>query len=338
MEKGSRDPVWAEREAGGDDPFARAARAEWERPGETEAASDPTLTLAGPLAARSPDPLEETAERALTGACSFDDVLRAERRRGFVAGASIGAVAGAVLAGAIVAMVSGSGTLPAPEPQDAERVAAPRTPEPLAGLDLRDTPRAAAREAPVAAAPTPPSAPAPAPEPAPRASRAPRARAAAPASAPVPGVAAPAEGMPPPADRAVVAPPPTPSKEAAERPAAPVEAPSTPAVKPETPAAPEAAARRLDEEVAAALRARRHTLDGCVASAAPDGAEARPQRLRLELTLEPGGTVSGAQFDDAAVDASPLGACLAGVVESMSFPPFEGEPVRLALPLRLGAD
>jgi hypothetical protein len=98
------------------------------------------------------------------------------------------------------------------------------------------------------------------------------------------------------------------------------------------------AQRRLDEEVAAALRARRQTLDGCVAATAAEGAEPPPQRLRLVLTLEPGGEVSGAQFDDAEVDASPLGACLAGVVQSMSFPPFEGEPVRLALPLRLGAE
>ncbi|HEX9051000.1 MAG TPA: hypothetical protein VF841_10745, partial [Anaeromyxobacter sp.] len=59
--------------------------------------ADDEPTILGPLAERDPNaPLDESAEYAVTGAVTFDEVLRRTRRQGFVAGAAAGGLAGAV--------------------------------------------------------------------------------------------------------------------------------------------------------------------------------------------------------------------------------------------------
>ncbi len=52
--------------------------------------------------------------------------------------------------------------------------------------------------------------------------------------------------------------------------------------------------------------------------------------------IEPSGRVSDARIDDPLVEATPLGVCLVRIAGGMSFRPFDGEPVRVALPLRHG--
>jgi hypothetical protein len=98
-----------------------------------------------------------------------------------------------------------------------------------------------------------------------------------------------------------------------------------------------APARQLDErEVAAALRARRDAFDACVAATSGDAASARGHRFRVSVVIEPSGQVSDARIDDPQIDATPLGACLIRLAQTMSFAPFDGEPVRVDVPLRFG--
>jgi hypothetical protein len=98
-----------------------------------------------------------------------------------------------------------------------------------------------------------------------------------------------------------------------------------------------APARQLDErEVAAALRARRDAFDACVAATSGDAASARGHRFRVSVVIEPSGQVSDARIDDPQIDATPLGACLIRLAQTMSFAPFDGEPVRVEVPLRFG--
>jgi hypothetical protein len=345
MGNGSRDRL-AEREATGDDPFARAARDAGERAGRPDPELEQTLTLIGPLAARDPEPAGAgSAEQVVTGSFSFDDLLRSARRRGFAAGVAAGVLAGAAVAAAVLAIAGGPETLASVErpspPAAAARAPSPvaasdPSPETPAGLDLRG----ARADAPPAARVPPASSPSAL---SPPASRSPETRAARPRRAAPAAPAAVAKPATPVAPRVPEEPATAGAAPAAAAPAASAapRAPDTalqPAAVAQPRDVPATPPRRLDEEVAAALRARAETLDGCVAATLADGAAVRPNRVRLFLTLDPGGRVSDARFDDAEVDASPLGSCLAGVAQAMSVPPFDGEPVRLALPLRLGRE
>jgi hypothetical protein len=103
------------------------------------------------------------------------------------------------------------------------------------------------------------------------------------------------------------------------------------------PAPPRADVQPLDEqELSAALRARRDALDACVSATPGDADPPRGQRFRLLVVIEPSGLVSDARIDDLQVEATPLGVCLVRIAEGMSFRPFDGDPVRVALPLRHG--
>jgi hypothetical protein len=103
---------------------------------------------------------------------------------------------------------------------------------------------------------------------------------------------------------------------------------------PERPAAP--AARQLEErEVSAALDARREAMAGCIEAHPADVAEARGRRFHLVVTVDQTGRVERARLDDADLGATALGSCLVRLARELRFEPFDGEPVRVELPLRL---
>jgi hypothetical protein len=188
---------------------------------------------------------------------------------------------------------------------------------------------------------------------------------AAPAAEPAPVAAAPAQATPspkPPAERPRETPPrpkapkpsaaaaapaspplaaPAPVQEAAP-PAEPAAAPPpAPAAAPEPAAAPAPVAARKSlqpEDVIPVVRARRGDFDACIAKAVEAGTPGKwlGRRVDLLVFVSPTGRVSSAAVDDPEVEPTELGACLRVVARQMVFPPFQGEAVPLALPLRLG--
>jgi len=311
------------------DPFAQSA-------GSHDRA--PTLRL--PLAKR--DPLaraDESTEFRITGEVSFDDVLRRTRWRGFLAGCAAGALAAALVA-AVLAL---SG--PRATPSGPVTVSQPPPAAALADAPARDSGAGAAPPtaavSPRAAAPGPVG-----PIAAPRraAGTGPKAKedgAGAPDRTAAPAVglslredAARAAGEP------AAAPDPTPGS----APPGPPSAAPTPAAAEEAHVAPAPAAdgvptpRALDERaVAAALRDRQGALEGCAAATLAEAEVARGLALRLVFVVEPTGRVSAARIDDPEIDQAPLGVCIARLARAMSFAPFDGERVEVALRVRVGA-
>lgn len=275
---------------------------------------DEEPTILGPLAERDPNAaLEESAEYVVTGAVSFDDVLRRARRQGFVAGAAAGGLAGAVVA-AVLALatsrpVSTATAAPAevavlepaaPEATPASPVVSPARPARAATAPVAV--RVAARSAAAPQRPAPPVADASADR--------------ADGAGPSPAAAAPAA--------------PAASSDRPEAVAGPAEAAALPAAD-----EPPAAARPPQErDVTAALGARRDDLDACVAETPGDGAVARGRRFRMLVVVEPSGQVSEARPYDEEIAATPLGVCLARLARETTFPPFEGEPARIELRVR----
>lgn len=279
----------------GDDPFARAA--ETAKPCASSAV-ERTVSLSGPLAQRDPlAPPDRTAEIEITGATSFEDVLRRARRRGFAAGVAAGALA--VLAGA--AALSWW-TSPPGGPAEAEASAAPSQ----------------AEEAPAA----PPAR---------------KIERGAPASAPAPA----REGAQRTGTRR--APPAPPAAETRDHlgPGLDLRPPEATESPPEDahPVAEAAAERGLDDgEVAAAFEARRPAIEGCIGAHPDDVAGAAGRRVRLVVLIEPAGHATRARIDDAEVGATALGACLVRAVQELAVPAFDGDAVRIELPLRFARE
>lgn len=266
---------------------------------------------AGALVERDPDAApEHSAEYRITGAASFDDVLRGARWRGFLAGAAVGGVAGAFAASllaialfrpdlvSVAPLVADSVPLAAPVAFEAEPVAPAR---PL--LDgAPGVARPPARPARRGAAESPPP------------------RGDAPAAEPV-GLFLVASDAP--TDRGD-------AHEGARTPAA------APASAGPTVAGPAVAPQRSPRarDVVAALAARQEALDACVDETPGDDAAARGRRFRMLVVIEPSGRVAEAQAYDDAIAATPLGTCLGRLAKATTFPPFDGEPVRLEVPIR----
>jgi hypothetical protein len=73
------------------------------------------------------------------------------------------------------------------------------------------------------------------------------------------------------------------------------------------------------------------------ALASPDGARLAGRKVGLLVAVGNGGLVEVSEVDDEEVEKSPLGACLRKAADRLLFPPFDGEPVGLRVPLVLGA-
>jgi hypothetical protein len=89
--------------------------------------------------------------------------------------------------------------------------------------------------------------------------------------------------------------------------------------------------------VVESLAARRPAFDACVRDSQQGnpGAGLSGRRLTVTLMVSPSGTVSASSIDDPALENTTLGTCLRNVL-SRPFPAFEGDPLRLVVPLRLG--
>ncbi len=305
------------------DPFAPPAGGE-----------GPTPARRRPLAKRDPLARVESAEFRITGEVSFDDVLRRARWRGFLSGCAAGALAAGVVAAVLV--------LSGPRPTPPGIATAPSQPAGLAEAPP-------ARPGAGAAAPSPTAAPRPS---APGGRGAPQQRAAVSSQkvtgdggadadriAPRPaiglslreGAARAAQEPAATADPSpAVAPPPAPAPapgvaEEARHPA--------PAPPPDAIPAP----RALDERaVAAALRDRQDALEGCAAATLGGTEGAHGLALRLVFVVEPTGRVSTARIDDPEIERAPLGVCISRLARALSFAPFDGERVEVALPVRVG--
>ncbi|HET9551948.1 MAG TPA: hypothetical protein VFP50_03190 [Anaeromyxobacteraceae bacterium] len=78
--------------------------------------------------------------------------------------------------------------------------------------------------------------------------------------------------------------------------------------------------------------------DRCVAAAlsGDGGAALAGRKVGLLVAVGSGGLVEASEVEEADVEASPLGACLRRAASRLTFPPFEGDPVGLRVPLVLG--
>ena len=297
----TRDPdpstVPAERAETSDDPFAGAPL----RPPGGPAEGERSATIVGPLAKRDPHAeveVEDSAEFDVTGAASFDDLLRHVRWRGFLAGAAVGALV--VGAGAIAL----SWALSRPPPPAGVPLQIPLQEPGRAGGEPR--PNAPPRQTPEGRPPAP----------GPAAAVRDQTR---PARATGKGRLRPGAGEEP---RGVAAP---------GLVLGPADEPSGPGAGPVATRAPP---RRLDPAaVAAALAGRREEIEACATAHPADTARAGGRRFHLLLTIDRTGQVA-AQVDDAEIGATALGACLVRVAGEDRFAPFDGDPVRADLPLR----
>lgn len=289
-----------------DDPFA-GARAGDEAGGAASVVR--RVPAAGPLAQRDPDaPIEVSAEYGLSGAVSFDDLLRRAGRRGFVAGAAAGALV--AIAGAAVLSWATSAGAPSPPPREAgARAVAPQGP-------LSPPGDAPGEGAPEVVPPAPPRPQRDSPRPAVRQ------RPAVPGAGHrqdvvvLPGLAL------------------RPAEEPAQAEPAPL---ARPAPERAAPSAARGAGLQL-ADVSAALDARRADIEACLSAHPAEAAGAGGRRFHLVLTVADSGHVSAAQLDDAEVGATALGACLVRLGREVTFPAFDGEPVLIELPLRLARE
>jgi len=76
---------------------------------------------------------------------------------------------------------------------------------------------------------------------------------------------------------------------------------------------------------------------GCVDMELKKNPNAKLGKLILTATVAPSGTVTGASIDKKDVDKSSLGECLRMRAKRMVFPPFDGEPTDVELPIVAGA-
>ncbi len=117
-----------------------------------------------------------------------------------------------------------------------------------------------------------------------------------------------------------------------------VSPPPTPAGPSAAAPAPAATAHPLpDHIVTEALAARRPAFESCVRGWLRDDPKAglSGRRITISLIVNPTGLVSSSTIDDPSLEATSLGACLRGAA-SRPFPSFEGEPIQVMVPLRLG--
>jgi hypothetical protein len=168
---------------------------------------------------------------------------------------------------------------------------------------------------------------------------------APPAAHPAPRVGA-ARGAAAAAIRSVRA---APNSAATRQPPAPAPAIPAPPAGPEPEvAAPAAAAPTAAASAAQSLAPAtvehavgRHkaSFDRCVDAAlsAPGGEALAGRKIGLLLAVVSGGLVEAVQVEEPDVERSPLGACLRRIAGRLLFPPFEGEPVGIRVPLQLGA-
>jgi hypothetical protein len=91
--------------------------------------------------------------------------------------------------------------------------------------------------------------------------------------------------------------------------------------------------------VQVAVARQKAAFDRCVETARsePGGEALMGRKIALLVAVGNGGRVEASEVEEPDVEASPLGSCLRRVAGRLIFPPFEGEPLGLRIPLQLGA-
>ncbi len=104
------------------------------------------------------------------------------------------------------------------------------------------------------------------------------------------------------------------------------------------PASPQQAGpgKPSNAQLARVLSRNRAGFDACVAEAAglDPGLDLRGRTVTLVVTVTPTGAVTDPSLDDSRLGPD-LGACLTGVARKMTVPAFDGDPVRVEVPLAL---
>jgi hypothetical protein len=97
--------------------------------------------------------------------------------------------------------------------------------------------------------------------------------------------------------------------------------------------------RRLARGVNQAVENHRPAFQACIEKVAKRGTRRKVSaHATLVLTVRPDGVVSDARVREAYLRQRPLGQCLVDASYRMSFPVFEGKPMRVDLPLALTAE
>jgi type IV secretory pathway VirB10-like protein len=110
---------------------------------------------------------------------------------------------------------------------------------------------------------------------------------------------------------------------------------SAPPTSTPTEAPPPAPAPLSGEQVRRVVVKARKAWSSCIAKTAAVPLSRR--KVKLTLTVEPAGRVTSPALDSRPVDHSALGACLKRVSRRMVFPPFDGQPLTVVVPLSLSA-
>lgn len=110
----------------------------------------------------------------------------------------------------------------------------------------------------------------------------------------------------------------------------------TPPVKPRSNAPVKG--RHLERAVGTTVENHRPAFQACIENASKRGPKRKlSARATLVLTVRPDGAVSGARVAEKRIRERPLGQCLVDASMRMTFPPFEGAPVQVKVPLALTA-
>jgi hypothetical protein len=274
----------------------------------------PPPAAAGPAKTPAPQPARTPSPRAVPPASAFP----AARKKGG-AGMVVGALAAIGMVGAGAFAVFGGGSTPSSTSPESASPARPQS---------APAPVAAPAAAPVAPKPTPapePAVAAPQPEPAaevlPRKDAAPEPSPAAPPSKAAAKAAKPAKAEPKPA--AAKRAPPAPARQVAAAPAPPP-LPDTIGPRPDQAAVTHALARS------------QRAIDACVAATlARDPSFDLPATALVIATVNPAGKIVYPTLDDAPLNVSDLGACIKGVVSRTPVQKFEGDVVRVRVPVQL---
>jgi hypothetical protein len=121
-------------------------------------------------------------------------------------------------------------------------------------------------------------------------------------------------------------------------PPAPAPEPAAPPPAPEPAAEPPPARELTQGDIQKVLGSNRKAFDACLkdpwrGTDQPAGA----RQITVRFTIDPEGTVGYPTIDDVAVSGAPVGQCLKAAAKAMTFPAFQGEPVKVDTPITIPA-
>lgn len=92
-----------------------------------------------------------------------------------------------------------------------------------------------------------------------------------------------------------------------------------------------------DKVVADKIAKAQPALSQCISTALRRNPNLKAGRVKITASIAPSGIVTKAAFDKADLGDTDVGECLRKVVKGLVFPPFEGDPFDVEIPLTIGA-